>query len=311
MLHNILFEGRIVTNDDEISSLAEHAIASRTGKDSYDYIDPSSGVTLLPRAGSDTSLKHSRAHFYHPAELHEQNIGHEKRKVLKTLEAMLASSGDFSDFHTGILSFQDEESREYNIDFNYGFQALLARKSDGKTYAILALNRVPNSSDFLKLIKSLNHHDMQTRLLLDKEGKLVVDEPIYLAAVQLRNEHMYRPNKESGHPSAAIMLGDWQAKHLSQIFREFVYLEGNKIDAVNLKKFSHDCSYSHNRYRFKNQAAAEESDFCQKAVSRYGLLERFTLEPYEVRKDSLAEKIGSHPRLHLANVVPAMQLGLF
>ena len=287
------------------------------------YFDPLTGDTLiLPRKGHYTLLSHAEAHFYRPSDIKEKGIGTERKEAIERLEVILRKTGEFTELKKGVLGFEDIEMKvrydSIKPDFDYGFQVLWARKNDGEEYALLVLNRVPYSEGYLGLLRSLGNRERFekrnkiSKVLISENGeKQELGTDVYLATVQLKNRHLYRINEEEPHPANSLMLGDWQLKHLSKIYPEFVYFDpaAGTIEAVELKKFKHNCSYSDYRYKFKNKETSEEPEFCQLAIST--LMDRFILKPFEVKKDSLSQDIGEHPRLYLASFAPQLQGRLF
>jgi len=312
-------DGRKISADEAVA-LRERA--KLRGETPPIYMDPDSGETVLrPRKGHESQLSHARTHFYTPSEIREKGIGKERKEAVESLEDILKKSGNFVDFKRGLLEFSDVEANvKYDsmiLDFDYGFQVLFAKNCDGKQHALLVLNRVPNSNDYLNLLKSLGNRELfegepkiEQRLVEENGEKIEINGTIYLTTVQLKNDHLFRLNTEEQHPKNAILLGDWQSKHLSTIYPEFVYFDkdAKKIEVVNLKKFPHSCLHSGYRYGFKNKEVPKEgSEFCRLANSVYGKMDSFDLKPLEIKKDSLKSQIGNHPRLYVSRVIPSLQ----
>jgi len=315
-------DGQRITADNAIQIREQ---ARKQGKVAPIYMDPATGETVLrPRAGHKTKLSHAQSHFYNPSEVREAGLGTEKRQALASLEQKLAASREFVEFQTGLLSFYDVELAIkhdiYKPDFDYGFHVLWALKEDGKEYAVLVLNRVPNSEDYLNLLKSLGSRqkfdgDLKLRkeIITDDGHSRELGNNVYLATVQIKNEHMYRPNNEEPHPDNALLLGDWQAKHLSRISPEFTYIdiETGTVQVMDMEKFTHGCRHSDYRYGFKNKRTPEQPEFCQLAKVKYEIADAMTLEPHELAKDAIKGAIKSHPRLYLARASPTSQGRLF
>ncbi len=311
---------RVLTQDGRRIS-AEEAIrirdrARKSGEEEPIFIDPQTGDTLIkPRKGHSTLLSHARAHFYHPSNVRERGIGTERREVISRLEEILQRQG-FHDFRAGVVVFRDIESAlrfDASVDFNYGFY-VLSMQGDDKNYAVLVLNRVPNSRRYLNFLRYLN--DTTTfegkprirKVLVNEDGEETELGKVYLATIQVKNRHLYRPNMEEGHPQGYLMLGDWQIEHLSRLYPEFVYFDPSEclLENVRLEPVEHSCSYSFCRAEFKG---GTNNFFCQ--LMRTEPLGNFSLEPHVIRKNELSSYIGNHPRLHLARFRSERQGRLF
>lgn len=322
MITEILTQnGRKITANDAVI-LRDQARAQ--GLPDPIHFDPSTGETLIkPRRGSDTLLCQRQAHFYHPSDVREAGLGNEKRDAINGLESMLQRSGDFVEMRKGLLQFRDNklslESGFVQPDFDYGLHVLWARKNDGKEYALLVVNRTPQSNDYLNLVKDLGNRQRFSdglnieKFLVDGKERVPLGNTIYLATVQVRNNHMFRLNQESPHQSECLMLGDWQTEHLSTLYPEFVYFnpETKGLDVFKLVEFKHGCSYSDYRYAFKEKSPEEAPKYCKKLIPKFENMDRFTLKPFEIKKDLLKGKIKNHPRLYLAQIAPQEQLTLF
>jgi hypothetical protein len=330
-------EGRKISAEEAVR---ERDLAIGKGETPSFYMDPETGETVLkPRRGSVTPLTDRQAHFYHPADVNEAGLGNEKGAAVEKLEEMLRESGEFPEMRRGLLQVHDREigtvHGSMHADFDYGLHVLWAKNLDGDEYALLVVNRTPNSKDYLNLVKGLGNRErfgnglkIGKRIVNPRTGEAFdIGNDVHLATIQLMNEHMYRQNEEPNHPEGFLMLGDWQSYHLSNIYRpsenkaagkpgdvpEFAYFDPatGTMHTVNMHQEPHDCQYSDIRYSHKGKAVpAGGSEFCRHAEIT-DRMKSFTLEPFEIRKDALRAEIGSHPRLYLARVAPIRQTSLF
>ena len=313
-------EGKLITIED---ALIGWDLSRAMNKPDPIYMDTFTGDTLIkPRKGSDTPLVKRQAHFYHPSKFYEKGIGKERFNAIKTLESILQSTGEFKELDKGMLGFYDLSALEHDAlkpDFDYGFQVLWAKHNNNTEYALLVLNRVPNSKDYLNMLSSMGTKEesggeLKIKKILIKKNKekKILGDKLHLATIQFDNRHLYRLNKENVHSKDALMLGDWQSFHLANIYPEFTYFnpEEKSLNNIALVREPHNCSYSHYRYEFKKRKEPEEgSEFCRFALSEK--FHDFALEPFEIKKNQLKGKIGEHSRLYLARFVPLKQIKLF
>jgi len=297
------------------------------------FLDLASGETILPRHGHSTPLSTAASHFFKPSEDkdYEENA-YERSKAISELEKMLSKTGSFSEFKHGKLIIKDKQFThfvQYHGIVYDKFQMLYAKKYNGDEYGILVFNTQPNSRDYLTMIFQLgDEHKFEGELknekfLEDEEGNIIkLGDKISIATVLIKNKHFYRPNLEEGHQDNFIMLGDWMQKHLLSLYSELVFFnpETEKVEIVELRRESHKCIYSENRYYHKGkEVPLEGSEFCVRCNVKYSL-DIIDFERYEIKKDSLCGKlnegvkreqiISSHPRLKLAEIIKG-QLALF
>lgn len=308
-----------------VEALAERDRARADRLEEPLFCDPATGEELLARSGSYTPLVKRGAHFYHPGEMEERRIAQETLRTLTDLEMRIQANGNFVDCRKGLLEFNDLEM-EYGLGshrsfFNYGFDAVWAKHNSGEEYALVVFNRTPHSADYLALLKTLSdgrksgsEKRIQNYVLAEGQRKRIGDK-INLATVQVKNEHTYRRNTESEHPADCLLLGDWQLRHLLNIYGSrmaFYNLERGAIETYRFRQFPHSCGWSGARYRHKSKIMPREGpEFCQAARLEKSMETSFSLERFEAPKDSLAEALGSHPRFHLAQFTEQRQGCLF
>jgi hypothetical protein len=242
---------------------------------------------------------------------------------MASLEQMVRSTGDFHDITQGLLTFTDVELavvHDHRNRYDSGFHVLYGVK-DNKEYAMVLLNSVPHSDTYLMMVKMMNdnsRYEVQRndrKILKTDDGDKELGDKVHLATIMMKNDRLYRPNQEPGHEQGFLMLGDWQAWHLAEMYDQFAYFdpEAGTIDVVRPERKPHTCRYSEARHSIKKgHVPAGGSEFCVHAEPVNEGMQKFILEPYEIAKDQLAPtRVGNHPRLYLANVAPQRQGSLF
>ncbi len=323
-------DGALYQGQDEVTQLAGQAVILRDqararGQPDPIYIDQETGETVLPRKGHTTRLSHAENHFFHPSKERTSSSSKRMSKALDSLEDALKDTGNFTDFKKGKPYFKDyslelKTSSWFLCQGSYDFHMLFARNKEGNQYGFLVMNSVPNSDKYIALLKMLsntkNFEDGPRiqKQVLEKSGVVRdLDDKIHIVTVQIKNKHLYRPNNEARHPENAITLGDWQVKHLSALYPEFVYFDPKtkKLEVVRLERFPHQCSYSNYRYAFKNQTPPRRQGplYCQQAIPAFEG-QHLTAEPLKVKQNSASEAIGKHPPLYLARLTPHQQMNL-
>lgn len=322
MIKNVLGPDGKVTAD---TACDMRDSARRNGESDPIFEDPVTGNSVWPRRGYSGPLGHRQAHAYFPPEETREDVLLERRKAVDSLEELLKTNSglDASTFMRGQIVFHDQEQRiQYqNLNsFTYDLSVIVAKDYQGDQFAFLLVNRTPLISDYLRLLTDLGNRDnfptgekspkITNHLITEDDSTVDLSKTLYLATIQLKNSHMYRPQPEY-HGGSFLRLGDWQAMHLSKIYPEFVFFDAEKktMQSVLLKLKPHQCEYADSRYR--TEFRVPKSAFCQQAESPDGALSDFTFEPYKLKKNSTADAIGNHPRLYLAKIKPQNQLTLF
>jgi len=316
---------RAALNEKDEFVLPYEAIEARdTTKEEHSYkclchdeiVFPRKGVEKQP-SDPDGSLHVKRKpHFVHP-----ESITLPRKSDLdiarNAIKKILLRTGDFLDYDRGTLTFRPGQAEDFNPHrskdfFDYGFEVLYFGK-ESKAYVVLVVADVPHTGHHWNSLKYSFDKGIE-KYLTREEGRRELNDQIYFTTVQLKNNKLWKPNREDParenapyyHPENAVILGDWQAYDLLKIHPEFNFfdVENLAMDVTTFKRWEHECSHARARHSHKRSEPENAPLECQLATVREYPL--FSLEPFRIKTNSFYIANKKNPSLGIGRITERM-----